>query len=137
MINLRLENTLLAHSDSYPNYKRNLINSFDLNIQPFSNNLIKRFGKGLFVDYFQTGILLFDTKLIEENTQQELINLAEEFPITNTNEQAIIALYFILIKPRWKQIQLEGEKMKYYDFCRRQNPKNKPYIIYKSDLIMK
>jgi lipopolysaccharide biosynthesis glycosyltransferase len=137
IINSKLENTLLAHSDSYPQYKRKLINQFDISIQPYSNSLIKRFGRGLFIDYFQTGILLFDTKLIGENTLIELINLAEEYPISNTNEQGIVALYFTNIKPKWKQIVLEDENTKYYDFCRRQNPKNKPYIIYKSDLIMK
>lgn len=137
MINTRQENTLLAHSDSYPTYKHRLINQFDLTIQPFSNKLLNKYGKRLLLDYFQTGIMLYDTKIIEENTVKDLINLAEEFPITKTNEQAIMALYFTIIKPKWKQIQLEDKRTKYYDFCRRRNPLNKPYIIYKSEMVMK
>jgi hypothetical protein len=137
MINTIKEGILLAHSDSYPTYKRKLIDQFDMTINPIANKLLKRFGKGVLIDYFQTGILLFDSKIIEENTIEELINLAEEFPITKTNEQGIMALYFTNIKPIWKQIPLEDKVTKYYDFCRRRNPYRKPYIIYKSDMIMK
>ena len=31
------------------------------------------------LDYFQTGILYFDTSIIDESTKKDLINLAEKF----------------------------------------------------------
>ena len=49
-------------------------------------------------DYFQTGIMFFDTSIIKKQTKQEIINLAEEYPISITNEQGILNLYFIFEK---------------------------------------
>ena len=46
------------------------------------------------LDYFQTGILYFDTSIIDESTKKDLINLAEKFPLSTTNEQGIMNLYF-------------------------------------------
>ena len=62
-------------------FTKNYISSFDLTI----NN------------YFQTGILFFDTILIKINTKKEIINLANKFPISLTNEQGIMNLYFKFI----------------------------------------
>jgi len=138
MLDCRERGKILGHSDSYPLYKRKLYDQFDLTLKPFDKKLLGKFGlRGLAIDYPQTGILLYDTRIIELNTFDELKNLAEEFPNTKTNEQAIVALYFTNIRRLWKQIQLENNETKFYDFCRRMNPRNKPYIMYKSDLIMK
>lgn len=133
IINCREPDVLLAHSDSYPLYTSKLKDQFDSSNSLIYKKLEEKYN--LNIDYFQTGILLYNTKIIEEKTMDELIKLSEEFPITKTNEQAIMALYFTNIRPIWKQVPLEDEKTKYYDFCRRNNPLGKPYIIYKSNKV--
>ena len=93
-------------------YFINLKNEFNLNI-----------------DYFQTTILLYDTNIIEDDTYNKLLNLTFKYPISNTNEQGIIALYFTNIKPLFKQIKTHNENTYFYDYMSR-NPKNK-YIMLK------
>ena len=112
-------NTLLAHSDAYPTYQWKLRcqfleidTEFDLNI-----------------DYFQSTIMLFDTSIIEDNTFQQLYELAEKYPVSTTNDQGILNLYFNCIQKKWKQIRLEDETTYYYDFCVRNS--DKPYIMTK------
>jgi hypothetical protein len=60
--------------------------------------------------------MLFDTNIILDNTFNDLINLMNKYPISKTNEQAIMNLYFNAEKNVWKQIPLG-----YYDYMRREN----------------
>jgi hypothetical protein len=112
-------NTLLAHSDAYPTYQWKLRcqfleidTKFDLNI-----------------DYFQSTIMLFDTSIIEDNTFQQLYELTEKYPVSTTNDQGILNLYFNCIQKKWKQIALGDENTYYYDFCVRNS--DKPYVMTK------
>jgi len=129
LINLRKVGKIVAHSDCFPKYKLLLDRQFDLKIEPYSKDLIKKYGI-LKEDFFQTGLMIYDTKILGE-TVKDLINLAEEFPISRTNEQAIVALYFVKIKNKWEKMPLGNRKIKYYDSCRRNNPYNLPFIMYK------
>jgi hypothetical protein len=81
------------------------------------------------VDYFQSTIMLFDTAIIEEDTFQRLCELTEEYPVSGTNDQGILNLYFICIKNKWVQIPLGDTNTYFYDFNIRQT--DKPYIITK------
>jgi hypothetical protein len=63
--------------------------------------------------------MLYDTKIIEENTYNELLNLLLEYPISITNDQGLIALYFTNIKPFFKQIKTNNETTYFYDYLRR------------------
>lgn len=121
------KNTLLAHSDAYPTYEWKLYDQFEKNIFEYFNKLNNKYN--LNIDYFQTGILLYDTNIIEDNTFENLYNLALEFPISMTNEQGIIALYFTNIKPLFKQIKTNNGNNYYYDFFSRNN--NFKYIMLK------
>ena len=56
------------------------------------------------LNYFQTGIMYFDTKIIEESTKKNLLELAEDFPISITNEQGIMNLYFANIKNQYVEL---------------------------------
>jgi len=47
-------------------------------------------------NYFQTGVMYFDTNIIEKNTKNEIINLVKKYPISISNEQAILNLYLYL-----------------------------------------
>ena len=85
-----------ARTDGYPDYKFDLQTQFDESNKINSDlrnkyNLDNRY-------YFQTGVMYFDTKLIEPNTLKEIISLVETYPITKTNEQGILNLYFCMKK---------------------------------------
>jgi hypothetical protein len=111
-------NTLLAHSDAYPTYQWKL-----------SCQFLEDTHFHLDIDYFQSTIMLFDTSIIEDDTFQQLYELTEKYPISTTNDQGILNLYFNCIKKKWKQIVLQDETTYYYDFCVRNS--DKPYIMTK------
>jgi hypothetical protein len=128
ILNEITEHKIVAHSDAYPTYERRLHGQFcKRNTECFTklNNTYN-----LNVDYFQTGIMLYDTEIITENTYDDLLNLTYEYPISIANEQAIIALYFTNVRPLFKQIKTRDETTYYYDALSR-NPNNK-YIMLKS-----
>lgn len=128
MLNEVCENTLLAHSDAYDEYIWKLDTQYQKNNSYFDNMNNKY---NLNIDYPQSTILLYDTKLITETTFNELVNLALEYPISLTNDQGIIALYFTNIKPLFKQIKTHSGDKFYYDFSPRHNRKIEDYIMLK------
>jgi len=128
IINEARENTLLAHSDAYPTYEWKLHNQFDKNSIEYFSKLAAKYD--LNIDYFQTTIMLYDTKIIEENTYTELLKLLIEYPISITNDQGLIALYFTNIKPYFKQIKTNDETSYFYDYLSRSDYHN--YIMLKS-----
>jgi hypothetical protein len=118
------ENTLLAHSDAFPTYVRKLSGQF---LEEKNKELCETWD--LERDYFQSTIMLFDTSVIEENTFKTLCDLTERYPISRTNDQGILNLYFICIKDKWKQLTLGNENTHFYDFNIRNT--DKPYIMTK------
>lgn len=125
IINSKQQNRLLAHSDAYPNYEWHLHRQFDANNVKFTQLFAKY---NLNIDYFQTTVMLYDTSIIEKDTFDNLYNLFLEWPISITNDQGIIALYFTNIKPLWSQIPVSNESTNFYDYLRRNS---NPYIILK------
>ena len=115
--------TLLAHSDAYPTYQ------WKLNCQFLEKLDCKKTLFDLNIDYFQSTIMLFDTNIIEDDTFQQLYELTEKYPISGTNDQGIMNLYFICIKKKWKQIEMGNETTYFYDFNIRNT--DKPYIMTK------
>jgi len=128
IINEITENTLLAHSDAYPTYKWKLHSQFDKNNINYFRKLNNTYN--LNCDYLQSNIMLYDTKIIEDDTYNNLLNLLMEYPISITNDQGIIALYFTNIKPLFKQIKTHNEDLYFYDYLSRN--KNNKYIMLKS-----
>jgi hypothetical protein len=127
MINEITENTLLAHSDAYPTYEWKLYCQFDVTNKEYFTKLNEKYN--LNIDYFQTGIMLYDTQIIQKDTFDNLINLSFEYPISRTNEQGIISLYFTNIYPLFKQIKIKNENTYFYDALSRN--KNNKYIMLK------
>jgi hypothetical protein len=121
------ENTLLAHSDAYPLYEWKLHVQFDKDNIDYFGKLNNKYN--LNIDYFQTGMMLYDTRIIENDTYDNLLQLSHEYPISRTNEQGIIALYFTNVKPLFKQIKTHDEYTYFYD-CVSRNKNNK-YIMLK------
>jgi hypothetical protein len=113
LLNFTSENTLFARSDTYPEYKNQLSSQFDDNSSSFSS-LADEYDLGI-KDYFQTCLLFYNTNIINSNTKKDLIFLAEKYPCTITNEQAICNLYFIFEKNQYKELPHEiGESLTFY-----------------------
>lgn len=128
LLNEVADNTLLAHSDAYPSYQWKLKDQFDKTNEEYFSKLNSRYN--LEVDYFQTTIMLYDTKIIKEDTYNNIFNLLLEYPISITNEQGIIALYFTNIERLFTQIKTHNQYTYFYDYLARNNTNN--YIMLKS-----
>ena len=124
ILNCACEDTLLAHSDAFPTYVWKLSGQF---LEDKKQELYERWD--LDRDYFQSTIMLFDTGIIEEDTFETLCDLTERYPISRTNDQGILNLYFICMKDKWKQLTLGNGETYFYDFNIRNN--DKPYIMTK------
>lgn len=127
LINCLKPNLLLAQSDAYPSYKWKLSGQFKNYFPEIYQNLCNKWN--LDIDYFQSTIMMFDTSIIEDNTFRDLCDLTESYPISGTNDQGILNLYFICIKNKWEQIPLGNEQTYFYDFHVRRD--DKPYIMTK------
>jgi len=127
MINCAKSGKLLAQSDAYPTYIWKLRDQFDSTKEDTYNQLQTDYN--INIDYFQTGILLYDTNIISDKLITNLYNLAIKYPITLTNEQAIMALYFTNLEPIWEQIQLGNNETFFYRYGR--DDLNQNYIITK------
>lgn len=121
------EHTLLAHSDAYPTYKWKLRSQFCSVHRALYTQLTTTYNVD--IDYFQTSIMLYDTKILHDDTFTELLKLAIKYPISKTNEQGILALYFTNIRPLFRQIKLRNEHTYLYDYLSR--AKRNKYIMLK------
>lgn len=131
IINIKKTNKILAHSDAYPEYKWDLSTQF-VNTDENFNILKEKYNVS--TDYFQTTIMLYDTCIITDSTYNDLYLLAEECKISKTNDQGIIALYFVCIKQIWEQIPLGDENFWYYDYMQRNDKRNKPFLLLKTPI---
>ena len=128
MLQLVKKNKLLAHSDAYPKYEWKLNIQFDKTNTEIFTKLMNKYR--LDIDYFQSGILLYDTNIINDNTFNDLYNLSLEYPISNTNEQGIMNLYFNCTHNLWEQIPLRNSITNFYDFWAR-DKQDTQYVITK------
>jgi len=110
----RKPNRLVAHSDAYPTYERKLA----INFSSENTDLFQRLASTykLDIDYFQTTIMLYDTAIIHEEIVPRLIRLTEDYPISITNDQGIIALYFTCVEPVFQQIRIRTDELYLYDY---------------------
>lgn len=130
MLNIDCTNKLLAHSDTFPYFKGKLNSQFeDIAYPEIYNKLNNNYN--LKVDYFQTEILLFDSKIISPNIFDDLVKLSEEYFISITNEQGIMNLLFNCKLRLWRQIPLKDDNTYYYDMCERPKRNKNDYIMLK------
>lgn len=130
IINLDCKNKLLAHSDAYPTYEWKLACQFDNKIfTDLYEELNNKYD--LNVNYFQSTIMLYDTKIINDNTFNELVRLSNIYINSKTNEQGILNIHFNCSMNKWKQIKIKDEETYYYDFTERDNLTKNNYIMIK------
>ena len=89
-----LQTIVLWQELTYPNYDRDLNTQFD-QTHPLYLELEKNYDLSV-SDYFQTGVMYFDTRIISDQTKDQIISLVNKYPITKTNEQGILNLYYYL-----------------------------------------
>ena len=109
----------LAHSDAYPSFEWKLHVQFEKVSNPILyEKLASEFN--LNCDYFQSGMIMFESALITERTKQELLDLANMYPISKTNEQGIMNLYFTCIQNIWKALPVKYGDLFTYDYWNRE-----------------
>lgn len=119
IINERTENALVAHSDGYPTYQWKLSCQFNEFKTEYFTKLNEIYD--LNNDYFQTTIMLYDTSIIQDDTYDKLLALLLEYPISNTNDQGVISLYFTVIQPVFRQLKIKNDDTYFYDYLPRNN----------------
>ena len=93
---------------------QNLSDKFDLNTS----------------NYFQTGVMYFDTSIIFNDTKRKILELVERFPISTTNEQGILNIYFKYLENKYIELETEvGDYLTYYYWL----IENKKIIITKQN----
>lgn len=114
IFNLEPSNCLLAKADAYPEYNKKLASQFD-NSHYLYESLENNYDLED-VNYFQTGLLYYDTSIIHKNMVQEIIDLAIKYPLSLTNEQGIINLLFQIDCYKYRQIPeiIDGRIFYYY-----------------------
>ena len=126
IIDLKKQGKIVAHSDAYPNTGWKLHLQFDKNYdKDWYQKLENEYD--LNCDYFQTGMILLDTNIVTENTFQELYDLSCKYPLSRTNEQGMLALYFTN-KKLWEALPTKIENLYTYDYNRRYGSN---YIMWK------
>lgn len=130
ILNLECDNKVLAHSDAYPTYEWTLKVQFNSNIFPELYKELEN-NYNLDVDYFQSGVMLYDTKIISESIKDKLLTLANKYINSKTNEQAIMNLLFNCELKIWSPLPLKDDETYYYDYWERNNLKYYDYIMLK------
>lgn len=127
ILNEKKENTLLANRDGVDNESATWCcpitpgKGLKLGDQFVkSDKLYKLLNENYILneEYFQTTLMLYDTNIIQEDSFNNLYNLLNTYPISITNDQGIIALYFTQIKPCWQQLRRKNKELYYYDYVR-------------------
>ena len=121
------EKEIFARADGFPTYTWKLSSQFDN-----SHKLFKKLREEYDLDsinYFQTGVLYFDTDIIENETMSNILNLINKYPISITNEQGILNIYFMYIKKQYSHLIEDVDKKLSYFYWKLPN---KEVIITKS-----
>ncbi len=107
-------NSLYAKADSYPDYEKKLSTQFDITHRNY-----KELEKNFDLDdahYFQTGLMYYDTSIIHKNMVKEIINMGIKYPLSITNEQGILNIYFQDNNLNYKEFpeMIDGKIFYYY-----------------------
>ncbi len=112
ILKLDPENKLFARADSYPNYDHDLSSQFFKESVHYEK-LNKNYDLSI-KDYFQTGLMFYDTKIIKSETKDNLIKLTEKYPLSSTNEQGIMNLHFGFEENNYQELDINVGEYKTY-----------------------
>ena len=114
------KNCFMARADAYPDYDRELKSQFDQTHSLF-DKLEENYK--LEVQNIFRQVMYFDTNIIEKNTKNEIINLVKKYPISISNEQAILNLYLPPDKKIYKELPPEIDDFITYFYWKIENKK--------------
>ena len=114
ILNLKPEGVLFANRDSHDDLSWKLSGQFDKEHKGYKE-LSKNFDLDI-KDYFQTGIIYYDTNIISNETSREILDLVKKYPHSRTNEQGILNLYFIFIRNIYKELPKKYGKYYTYNY---------------------
>lgn len=120
-------NQVLAHCDDFPEYTTKLAGQFNRLSYP---TVFKELAKNYTLERccYQTGIMLFDSSIIESDTISKIMNLAYKYHISRTNEQGILNLYFY---EKLVQVPIYRNGKFLYDYWERFGKHCTDYILLK------
>jgi len=121
ILEINVDNTFMARADAYPIYDRDLSSQFDSTNKLFYS-LKNKYDLSI-VNYFQTGVMYFDTKIIDNDTKKEIQEIVENYPISITNEQGVLNLYFIHTKGVFKELPSKIGEYTTYFYWKQKNVK--------------
>ena len=119
LLRIKPKGSLFANRDYDDNSSWNLSNQFEKTLIGYKD-LEEAFDLSI-KNYFQTGILYYDTEIIDRQTKDDIINLVKKFPYSRTNEQGIMNLYFIFIKKLYEQLPVKVGKFNTYSYWKKNN----------------
>jgi lipopolysaccharide biosynthesis glycosyltransferase len=123
-------NSLVAHSDAYPDFEWTLTDQFNFADFPELRQKLSKVAD-LGSDYFQTTMMYYDTAIIEDGTVGELIELSRMFPNSRTNDQGIVNIW-AQKKGIWKKLPTEKQRNRFlYDFHERPGYGPDDYLMVK------
>lgn len=122
---------IYAHSDTYPFYEWKLRGQFFLDLLSASEKSAFESEYSLDTDYFQSTLMIYNTKILEESTVESLFQLAKQYPISKRMDQGILNLYFFCKKNLWKPLPLKDSKGWLYDYLPREEYSSKDYLLLK------
>ena len=130
LLELSKKGKILARADGYPDFKKTLSSQFDQTSKSYPT-LKKKYDLEI-RNYFQTGLMFFDTEIISYETKKKIIQICEEFPISITNEQGILNLYFIHYKNIYEELTHNIDDFETYFYWLKEGQK---IIITKQNVI--
>lgn len=130
LLQVDCSNSLVAHSDAYPDFKWTLTDQFNFADFPELRPKLSEVAD-LGSDYFQTTMMYYDTAIIEDGTVGELIELSRMFPNSRTNDQGIVNIW-AQKKKIWKTLPTEKQGKRFlYDFHERPGHGPDDYLMVK------
>jgi lipopolysaccharide biosynthesis glycosyltransferase len=136
LLNINPMDKLMAHSNCYPSHYGiwKLSHEFQLETDLEIVNHLKNVCNLDLDDHFQSGVLLFNSSIIENDTFNNLYELINVYaPLIKYNDQTIFNLYFISIKNIWKPLPIRDSYGLLYDYWERGCNYNE-YIMLKEPL---
>ena len=103
ILDVKPVNQIFARADGYPRYVWKLESQFDKS-HPKFKKLSRKFDLDR-NDYFQTGLMYFDTNIISSEVFGKILSLIKEYPLSITNEQGILNLYFLFIDQKYTELE--------------------------------
>ena len=113
LLELPYKNHIYSHDDSYPQFKDKSVDNgkrfkcqLDLIANPEITNKIQiNFGENILEQrYFQNGLFIYDTSIVNICSMKEMEKGMNEYPICLTNEMAIMNMYLHFKHKLWKPL---------------------------------